>query len=108
MLCWRPVLAPLSSSAPAATATKLNVVSTVSPVTNIIYNIGGDKIDLQGIVPEGVNSHTFEPAPSDSQKTGRGRYGVCKRPEAGRADDEIGRGEQESGLRDHRTGLADD
>ena len=50
------------------TATKLNVVSTVSPVTNIIYNIGGDKINLQGIVPEGVNSHTFEPAPSDSKK----------------------------------------
>ncbi len=56
------------SSAPAATATKLNVVSTVSPVTNIIYNIGGDKISLQGIVPEGVNSHTFEPAPSDAKK----------------------------------------
>jgi manganese/iron transport system substrate-binding protein len=50
------------------TKTKLNVVSTVSPITNIIYNVGGDKIDLQGIVPEGVNSHTFEPAPSDAKK----------------------------------------
>lgn len=46
---------------------KLNVVSTVSPITNIIYNIGGDRIDLTGIVPEGVNSHTFEPAPSDAR-----------------------------------------
>ncbi len=46
-------------------AGKLNVVTTVSPVTNIVYNIGGDKINLAGIVPEGVNSHTFEPAPSD-------------------------------------------
>ncbi|NJM41751.1 MAG: zinc ABC transporter substrate-binding protein [Anaerolineae bacterium] len=55
------------AAAPAATA-KLNVVSTVSPITNIIYNVGGDKIDLQGIVPEGVNSHTFEPAPSDAKK----------------------------------------
>ena len=47
---------------------KLNVVATVSPITNIIYNIGGDHITLSGIVPEGVNSHTFEPAPSDAKK----------------------------------------
>ncbi len=47
---------------------KLNVVATVSPVTNIIYNIGGGRINLTGIVPEGVNSHTFEPAPSDARK----------------------------------------
>ena len=46
---------------------KLNVVSTVSPITNIIYNIAGDKISLTGIVPEGVNSHTFEPVPSDAK-----------------------------------------
>ena len=47
---------------------KLNVVTTVSPITNIIYNIGGDHINLSGIVPEGTNSHTFEPAPSDAKK----------------------------------------
>ncbi len=45
----------------------LQIVSTVSPVTNIVYNIGGDRIALTGIVPEGVNSHTFEPAPSDAR-----------------------------------------
>ena len=43
---------------------RLNVLTTVSPITSIAENIGGDRIDLQGIVPEGVNSHTFEPAPS--------------------------------------------
>jgi ABC-type Zn uptake system ZnuABC Zn-binding protein ZnuA len=47
---------------------KLNVITTVSPITNIIYNIGGDRINLSGIVPEGTNSHTFEPAPSDAKK----------------------------------------
>ena len=47
---------------------QLRVVSTVSPITNIIYNIGGEHITLSGIVPEGVNSHTFEPAPSDARK----------------------------------------
>src|SRR6185436_7505963 len=29
-------------------------------------NVGGTRIDLTGIVPEGTNSHTFEPAPSDA------------------------------------------
>jgi ABC-type Zn uptake system ZnuABC Zn-binding protein ZnuA len=47
---------------------KLNVVTSVSPLTNIIKNIGGNKIDLTGLVPEGVNSHTFEPVPSDVAK----------------------------------------
>lgn len=45
----------------------LKVVTTVSPITNIAQNIGGDRIGLTGIVPEGTNSHTFEPAPSDAQ-----------------------------------------
>ncbi|MGQ0794100.1 MAG: metal ABC transporter substrate-binding protein [Deltaproteobacteria bacterium] len=44
---------------------KLNVVTTVAPITNIAKNIGGSKITLRGLVPEGVNSHTFEPKPSD-------------------------------------------
>jgi len=60
-------VAPPAAS-PATGSGKLNVVSTVSPITNVIYNIGGERINLLGIVPEGVNSHTFEPAPSDSIK----------------------------------------
>ena len=40
------------------------VVSTVSPITSIVENIGGTRIELNGVVPEGVNSHTFAPAPS--------------------------------------------
>jgi ABC-type Zn uptake system ZnuABC Zn-binding protein ZnuA len=47
---------------------RLKVVSTVAPLTNIVHNIGGDRIEVEGIVPEGVNSHTFEPAPSDAIK----------------------------------------
>lgn len=58
--------APADQATAPATA-KLKVITTVSPVTNIVYNVGGDRIDLTGIVPEGVNSHTFEPAPSDAK-----------------------------------------
>jgi len=41
------------------------VVTTVAPITNLVRNVGGDLIQLKGIVPEGTNSHTFEPSPSD-------------------------------------------
>ena len=58
-----------AAEAPAAasSAQKLSIVTTVSPITNIAYNIGGDLVEIRGIVPEGVNSHTFEPAPSDAR-----------------------------------------
>ena len=46
---------------------KLNVVTTVAPISSIVRNIGGTRIDLYGIVPDGTNSHTFEPAPSDAR-----------------------------------------
>jgi ABC-type Zn uptake system ZnuABC Zn-binding protein ZnuA len=49
---------------PAALEEKLRVVSTVAPITSLAENIGGTKIELEGIVPEGTNSHTFEPPPS--------------------------------------------
>ncbi len=47
-----------------APAGALRVVTTVSPITSIVENIGGARIQLEGVVPEGANSHTFEPAPS--------------------------------------------
>ncbi len=45
---------------------KLNVATTVAPISSIVRNVGGTRIDIYGIVPDGVNSHTYEPAPSDA------------------------------------------
>ncbi|MEM2063065.1 MAG: metal ABC transporter substrate-binding protein [Candidatus Nitrosocaldus sp.] len=45
---------------------KLIVITSVAPITNIVKNVVCDKVDLIGIVPEGVDSHTFEPTPSDA------------------------------------------
>jgi len=72
-LCFVFLLFSILAAACGGVATppangKLNVITTVSPITNIVYNIGGDKINLAGLVPEGVNSHTFEPAPSVARK----------------------------------------
>ena len=43
---------------------RIKVVATVSPITSLAENIGGVRIQLDGLIPEGTNSHTFEPAPS--------------------------------------------
>ncbi|MHB1129813.1 MAG: metal ABC transporter substrate-binding protein [Ilumatobacteraceae bacterium] len=45
----------------------LIIATTVAPITNIVTNIaGGTNAQIVGIVPEGTNSHTFEPLPSDA------------------------------------------
>jgi ABC-type Zn uptake system ZnuABC Zn-binding protein ZnuA len=56
-----------SGDAGAGPEDRMQVVTTVSPITNIVQNVAGDLVDVTGIVPEGTNSHTFEPAPSDAQ-----------------------------------------
>jgi len=58
----------------AATAddpAKLNVVTTVSPLTSIVSVVAGDLAEVRGLVPEGVNSHTFEPPPSAARTLAR-------------------------------------
>jgi ABC-type Zn uptake system ZnuABC Zn-binding protein ZnuA len=45
----------------------LNIATTVAPITSIVANIaGGTGSVVTGVVPEGTNSHTFEPKPSDA------------------------------------------
>ncbi|MGI9254525.1 MAG: metal ABC transporter substrate-binding protein, partial [Thermomicrobiales bacterium] len=68
-----PAAAPTSSlgwNDPLDATGMLNVATTVAPISSIVRNIGGDRIQLRGIVPDGTNSHTFEPAPSDAKILG--------------------------------------
>ena len=46
---------------------RLRVVTTVAPLTSIVSTIAGDHAEVIGIVPEGTNSHTFEPQPSAAE-----------------------------------------
>lgn len=46
---------------------KLKVATTVSPLTSIVLNMGGTCIQIHGLIPDGVDSHTFEPKPSDAK-----------------------------------------
>ncbi|HEX2272278.1 MAG TPA: metal ABC transporter substrate-binding protein [Acidimicrobiales bacterium] len=43
---------------------RLSVVTTVAPITSIVAGVAGDLATVTGLVPEGTNSHTFEPPPS--------------------------------------------
>jgi ABC-type Zn uptake system ZnuABC Zn-binding protein ZnuA len=61
-----------SATSPGATAStgagdRMQIVTTVAPITSIASNIVGDRADVTGIVPEGTNSHTFEPPPQVSK-----------------------------------------
>ncbi len=40
------------------------MVTTVAPITSIVASVAGDRAKITGLVPEGTNSHTFEPPPS--------------------------------------------
>ena len=65
-----------ASSTPAAVkradgSAALQVVTTVAPITSIVSQVGGDRIVLNGVVPEGTNSHTYEPPPQVSKVLAR-------------------------------------
>lgn len=53
-----------SACADEAESDGLLVVTTVAPLRSIIEEVGGDRISVVALVPEGTNSHTFDPPPS--------------------------------------------
>ena len=65
ILCTMLVLGP--SGFPGVAAASLRVVTSVAPLTDMVRQVGGEALQVHGLVPEGVNSHTFQPAPGDIQ-----------------------------------------
>ncbi len=70
MSSWLAALGLLASACASQPATagsddgRLAVATTIAPITSIVASVAGDRADVTGIVPEGTNSHTFEPPPS--------------------------------------------
>lgn len=46
---------------------KLQVAASVAPIVDIVRNVAGNAADVQGLIPEGVDSHTFEPTPDTAR-----------------------------------------
>ncbi|MCU1374235.1 MAG: Zinc transporter substrate-binding protein [Actinomycetia bacterium] len=59
-----PATAGAGGAAVPLRGRKLRVVTTVAPITSIVANVAGDRAAVQGLIPEGQDSHTFEPKPS--------------------------------------------
>ena len=55
------------ADAAGAAGARLQVVTTVAPLTSIVASVAGDAAAVTGLVPEGTNSHTFDPPPSTAR-----------------------------------------
>ncbi|MEZ5228619.1 MAG: metal ABC transporter substrate-binding protein [Acidimicrobiales bacterium] len=55
----------------SADSDRLVLATTVAPITSLASQIVGDRAEVVGIVPEGTNSHTYEPKPSVAELLSR-------------------------------------
>ena len=53
------------ANAPAQDTGKLNVVATTTIVADVVRQVGGDLIDVEILLPEGTDPHSFDPSPQD-------------------------------------------
>ncbi len=56
------------ANANPTTEKKLHVVATIGMITDILKNIGRDRIDVTGIVGEGVDPHLYKPTAGDTER----------------------------------------
>lgn len=50
---------------------RVRIVTTVAPITSIVSSVVGEHATVTGLIPEGVDSHTFEPPPSAARALAR-------------------------------------
>ena len=60
-----PAATPANTPAPAGPKPKAKVVSTTTQVTALAKIVGGDRIDLRGILHADVDPHEYEPTADD-------------------------------------------
>ncbi|GIT38303.1 MAG: hypothetical protein Ct9H300mP7_2240 [Verrucomicrobiota bacterium] len=56
-----------------AHANKLNVVTTTTMVTDMVKEIGGDRVNVVGLMGPGVDPHLYKPASGDVVKLQRAK-----------------------------------
>lgn len=60
--CTPPAAAPIPT---AAAGERMTVVTTIGVLADFARQLGGDRVEVQALVPRGADVHTFDPAPSD-------------------------------------------
>lgn len=61
----------LARPAPAAAQPKLTVVATTSQIQDFVRNVGGDRVNVLGILPPATDAHDYEPTAEEARKFGR-------------------------------------
>ena len=56
-----------NDNAGLTTNKRQNVVATISMITDILNNVGGDRIDVTGIIGEGIDPHLYKPTARDTK-----------------------------------------
>lgn len=51
--------------APRAEMQKINVVTTFSTLNSFVEGVGGDRVQVQNLVPVGASPETYQPSPND-------------------------------------------
>ena len=69
--CARLGMAPGASTGVAASASKPSVVATTTQIEDVARVIGGDEIDVIGLMPRDADPHSFEPTPQDVGKVSK-------------------------------------
>ena len=52
----------------ASVGTKFRVVTTIGMITDIVKNVGGDRVEVIGLMGPGVDPHLYNPSAGDVQK----------------------------------------
>jgi ABC-type Zn uptake system ZnuABC Zn-binding protein ZnuA len=52
----------------APTASVLNVTATVSPLADLVAQVGGERVTVRSLVPPGADAHTYSPRPRDAMR----------------------------------------
>jgi len=64
-------LALVAGDPAIATARPVKVATTVTMVTDLVRQIGGDRVEVQGLMGPGVDPHLYKATPADAQKLQR-------------------------------------
>lgn len=59
--------ATTSSDSPAGSSEQIQAVATISVIADLVQNVGGERVQVQALLPPGSDPHAFTPTPGDVQ-----------------------------------------
>jgi zinc/manganese transport system substrate-binding protein/manganese/iron transport system substrate-binding protein len=66
--CASPSATAGPAASPSPDGDALRVIATTTVLADLVAQVGGQRVDVQSLVPKGGEVHTFDPTPSDVQR----------------------------------------